>query len=89
MYGDLKSLLLQYKLDCFSPAHTLTSAAIQFNFGTTTVTGDEAVAAGREGGQTIFLPVMVNIEPPTALLQSDIIVGVTVTGGTATGKYHK
>ena len=67
----------------------LTSTAIQFSFDTTTVTGDEAVAAGQAGGQTIFLPVMVNIEPPTALLQGDIIVGVTVTGGTATSKYHK
>jgi len=54
----------------------------------TTATGDEAVAAGQAGGQTIFLPVMVNIVPSGALVQSDIVLSVTVTGGTATSKYH-
>jgi len=52
-------------------------------------TGDEAVALSLGGTQTIFLSIMVNIEPSTAILQSDIVIGVTVTGGTATSKYHK
>ena len=52
-------------------------------------TGDEAVALSLGGNQTLFLPVMVNIEPTNALLQSDIVVGVTVTGGTSTSKYHE
>jgi len=69
---DLKSLLLLVEL-FLSCTHTLTSAAIQFSFGTNLPTGDEAVAASLGGTQTIFLPVVVNIEPSTALLQSDIV----------------
>ena len=72
-----------------SYTHTLTSAAIQFSFGTNLPTGDEAVALSLGGTQQIFLPVVVNIEPSTALLQSNILVGVTVTSGTATSMYHK
>ena len=86
--------LLQYSITCelYSfPAHiyTLTSTAIQFNFEMTTATGDEAVAAGQAGGQTIFLPVRLNVEPNDNILPSDIVVSVTVTSGTATSKYHK
>ena len=55
----------------------------------TTATGDEAVAAGQAGGQTIFLPVGLNVEPNDNILPSDIVVSVTVTSGTATSKYHK
>ena len=72
-----------------SYTHTLTSAAIQFSFGTNLPTGDEAVAASLGGTQQIFLPVVVNIEPSTVLLQSNIVVGITVTSGTATSMYHK
>ena len=74
-------------MNCFSPAHIL--SAIQFSFGANLPTGNEATAAGEGGNQTIFLPVTVNIEPSTAILQGDIVVVVTVTGGTATSKYHK
>ena len=82
------SNLIQCEL-FLSCTHTLTSAAIQFSFGTILPTGDEAVALSLGGIQQIFLPIMVNIVPSTALLQGDIVVGVTVTGGTATSKYHK
>jgi len=88
VYGDLKSLLLLVEL-FLSCTHTLTSAAIQFSFGAPLPTGDEATAAGQGGNQTIFVRVVVNIEPSTDLLLSDIVVGVAVTGGTATSKYHK
>ena len=85
--------LLWHSITCelfLSCTHTLISAAIQFSFDVTNLpTGDEAVALGNGGTQTIFLTVIVNIEPSTAILQSDIAVGVTVTGGTATSKYHK
>jgi len=48
-----------------SYTHTLTSAAIQFSFGTILPTGDEAVALSLGGIQQIFLPIMVNIVPST------------------------
>ena len=72
-----------------SCTHTLTSVAIQFSFVMNQPDGDEAVAAAVGGAQAIFVSIMVNIEPSTALLQSDIVVGITVIGGTATSKYHK
>ena len=84
------SPLLQYIPTGFLlHTYTLMSAAIQFSFVMTTATGEETEALRLGGTQTIFVPVVVNIEPATAILMSDIIIGVTVTGGTAQSKYHK
>lgn len=58
--------------------------AIQFSFVQTAATGDEAT-----DGQTVtdvFLQIMVSIEPNTAILQDDIVVGVALSASSAQSK---
>lgn len=59
-------------------------AAIQFSFVQTAATGDEAT-----DGQTVtdvVLQTMVSIEPNTAILQNDIVVGVAISASSAQSK---
>ena len=59
-------------------------AAIQLSFGPASRTGNEAT----DGLSTvdIVIPVVININPPTTLLSADIVVAISVLGGSATGR---
>ena len=59
-------------------------AAIQLSFGPASRTGNEAT----DGLSTvdIVIPVVININPPTTLLSADIVVTISVLGGSATGR---
>ena len=67
-------------------ATALLPAVVTVSFGSVSRTGDE----GRDGPLTstldIQVPVVITIDPPTAILSADIIVIVSVTGGNATGR---
>ena len=56
----------------------------QFSFGQVSGTGDEAT----DGSPTldVAVPVVINIIPPNALLSTDTIITISVTGGNATGR---
>lgn len=55
-------------------------AAIQFSFGQTILlAGNEAIA-----GTSTVVPIVLSINPPTTILQSENVVTVSVTGGGAT-----
>jgi len=59
-------------------------AAIQLSFGPASRTGNEAT----DGLSTvdIVIPIVINISPPTTLLSADIVVTISVLGGSATGR---
>ena len=59
-------------------------AAIQLSFGPASRTGNEAT----DGLSTvdIVIPIVINISPPTTLLPADIVVAISVLGGSATGR---
>ena len=60
-------------------------AAIQLSFGPASRTaGNEAT----DGLSTvdIVIPIVINISPPTTLLSADIVVAISVLGGSATGR---
>ena len=71
-----KALGLDFECTYFPPF----SAAFQFSFGLVT-DGSEATS-----GVDIAVRVIINIIPSTALLPTDTVVTVSVSGGTATGK---
>lgn len=55
-------------------------AVIQFSFGQTILlAGNEAIA-----GTSTLVPIVLSINPPTTILQSENVVTVSVTGGGAT-----
>ena len=69
---------------CVHEIFSFLPTAFQISFGPVSRIGDEAT----DGSSTvdIIVPVMISINPPTALLSADTIVTITVTGGSATGR---
>ena len=57
-------------------------AAFQFSFGQVSRTGDEATDGS--GTLDIAVPVVININPPSAFLSADTIITVSVSDGNAT-----
>ena len=58
-------------------------AAIQFSFGQITLLADIEAIAGTSTVDAL-VPIVLSINPPTTILQSENVVIVSVTGGDAT-----
>ena len=78
--GETNSGVWEVLLKIFSSL----PAAIQLSFGPASRTGNEAT----DGLSTvdIVIPIVINISPPTTLLSADIVVTISVLGGSATGR---